>query len=107
MTMTLKQQHFESVKQKLELVSDASELSEMDQQLCRLLRKHFTLFVGADVCFSSFDVVVKNASFEILDSQGFSNHHVGFSFFMDMLQRLNPDDDYFIQVAVECLFGSV
>jgi len=100
--MVLKQQHFESVKEKLSSVSDASQLSEMDRQLCSLLTKHFTLFVGADVCFLSFDVVVKNASFEILGSEQFSNHHEGFAHFMDFLKTLNPNNDYLIQVAIEC-----
>jgi len=78
--MTLKKEHLDSVKHQLKSVSDVEQLSEVDKQLCRLLQKHFTLFVGADVCFDSFDVVVKNASFEILSSQQFSNHHAGLSY---------------------------
>lgn len=100
--MILKKEHLENVKQKLSTVSDATELTELDKQLCSLLQKHFTLFVGADVCFTSFNVVVKNASFDVLGSQEFPNHHAGFSQFMDFLTTLNPDNDYAIQVAVEC-----
>jgi transposase len=50
----------------------------------------------------SFNVVVKNASFDILSSGIFLNHNTGFEKFMDFLYSLNVENDYTIKVAVEC-----
>lgn len=98
----LEKRQLEIIKQQLATVSDDAGVSELDPQLKKLLQKHFTLYVGADVCRDSFVVEVKKASDQTLLKGQFDNHHTGFQQFLSRLQDLNPENIYRIQVATEC-----
>ena len=62
----LNNEQIEQVKQQLENTKSAADLVEQDPQLGQLLAKHFTLFVGADVCFAEVEIAVKNAASQVL-----------------------------------------
>ena len=100
--MQLKQEQVDLVKQQLSIATDAAQLMGREKPLGHLLAKHFTLFVGADVCFFSFEVAVKNAASDVIGGSEFSFHHDGFVQFLSLLERLNPNKSYCVQVAIEC-----
>lgn len=98
----IKKEQLKIITQQMANTASAEDLCEQDPQLGRLLAKYFTLFVGIDVCLTSFMVVIKNSAFQVLGGQQFDNETQGFEHFMELLKTLNPDNTYRIQAAVEC-----
>ena len=92
----------ETVKQQLAVAESVDEGGELDAQLQQLLLKHFMLHVGVDVSKAEFVVAVKNASYQVLLSGKFENHHRGFEQFIAKLNQLNGENVYQIKVAIEC-----
>jgi hypothetical protein len=100
--MILKKEQLQTITQQMANTASAEDLLERDPQLGRLLAQYFTLFVGIDVCLTTFMVVVKNSAFHLLASQQFDNETPGFEQLLAFLKTLNPDNTMQIQAAIEC-----
>jgi len=98
----LSTEQIQNISRQLTQMELHPELSESNPQLLRLIAKHFSRFVGVDVCQLSFDAVAKNADSQVVKRGQFDNDHDGFSAFSLWLNELSTNESYRIIVAIEC-----